>query len=96
MNTYDKGDLVRISGAFATADGTAVDPDAVLCETLDPAGVTTAYTYGTDAELTRDSAGHYHLDIDAGQAGVWYYRFYSTGNGQAADEGTFIVAQSNF
>lgn len=96
VNTYQLGDLVRCSGPFTNAAGTAIDPTAVLFEVKDPAGTLTTYTYGTDAELVRDSAGNYHVDVDANLPGTWYYRFYSTGTGQAADEASFIVETSQF
>lgn len=96
MNTYDKGDLVRVTGVFATVTGVVVEPDAVFCEILDPGGVTTTYTYGVDAALVHESTGTYYLNVDASQAGVWYYRFHATGVVQAAGEGTFVIGHSNF
>ncbi len=56
-----------------------------------PAGVTTTYVYLTDNELVKDSTGKYHVDINANAAGTWYYRFFSTGTGQAAEERQFEV-----
>jgi len=95
-NSYDKGDLVRISAAFTNSAGTAIDPTAVLCKFTDPSGNTTTYTYNTDAELVKDSTGNYHVDIDADEAGLWYYRFYATGTGQSAAEDNFHVKTSKF
>lgn len=95
-NRYDVGDLVRASGSFTNAAGTAVDPTAVFAKYKDPAAAVTTLTYGVDAALVRDSAGNYHVDINANLAGHWCYRFYSTGTGQAAEEGTFIVDPSCF
>jgi len=91
MDYFDKGDLVRCSGAFTDSDGTATDPAAVLFKVRNPNGSTTAYTYGVDDELVKDSTGNYHVDVNANVAGLWVYRFYSTGSGQAADEGRFRV-----
>ncbi len=93
---YQVGDLVRISAIFTNAAGTAVDPTAVLAKYKDPGGVTTTLTYGVDVALVRDSAGNYHVDINAASAGRWRYRFYSTGTGQAANEENFIVESSAF
>lgn len=95
-NTYQKGDLVRCSAAFTNSAGSAVDPAAVRCQYKDPSGNTTSLLYGTDAALVKDSTGNYHADVDADEAGKWYYRFYSTGSGQAADEDTFTVQASAF
>lgn len=96
INVHDEGDLVRCSGAFTDSDGNATDPTVVLFKFQNPAGTETSYTYGVDAELVKDSTGNYHVDINANAVGTWYYRFYSTGTGQAADESAFIVADSEF
>lgn len=95
MTTYDKGDLVRVSGMFADSAGVATDPTVVKFSFTNPAGTTTTYTYPTDVQLVKDSTGNYHVDIDASSSGTWLYRFYSTGTGQAAAEGEFFV-KSNF
>ncbi len=79
MNTYDKGDLVRCAGVFTDSAGAAVDPDVVKFSFKTPDGTVTTYTYLTDAELARDSAGHYHVDVDAAADGTWWFRFLSTG-----------------
>lgn len=89
--SYDLGDLVRVSGAFTTAAGVAQDPSVVKCSVRSPAGVVTTYTYGTDPELMKDSTGNYHIDVSAATIGTYYYRWFSTGTGQAADEGWFEV-----
>lgn len=96
MNSYDKGDVIRCSGAFTNAAGEAQDPTAVLFKFKTPAGVTTTYTYDADDELVKDSTGNYHVDIDAGEIGLWSYRFYSTGSGQAAAEGQFSIKRTEF
>lgn len=96
MDYYDKGDLVKCSGAFTDSDGNAIDPTAVVFKVKDPSGTVTTYTYGEDDELVRDSAGNYHVNVDADEMGLWYYRFESTGTGQAADEGYFRVSTSEF
>ena len=96
MNQYSKGDLVRCSAAFATSAGAATDPTVVRFQVRNPAGATTAYVYGTDAQLVRSSTGSFYVDVDASQVGTWHYRFYSTGTGQAADEGSFRVRDSWF
>ena len=96
MNQYQRGDLVRCTASFATSAGVATDPTAVRFQVRDPANVTTEYVYGTDAELVRSAAGAYYVDVNANQAGTWRYRFYSTGTGQAADEGAFRIKDSWF
>jgi hypothetical protein len=95
LNAYDIGDLVRCTGTFASG-GTNVNPTAVLFKVKSPAGVVTTYTYGTDAALVRDATGVYHVDVSADEAGEYVYRFWATGTGQAASEGTFIVRSTLF
>lgn len=94
-NAYDIGDLVRCTGTFAAA-GTNVNPDAIMFKVKTPAGVVTTYTYGTDAALVRDSTGVYHVDVSVAEAGEYVYRFWSTGTGQAASEGQFVVKATLF
>lgn len=87
-------------------DGTAedvddwqpVDPDTVSAKTKDPAGNVEQYDYlgSPTGELVRDAVGEYHVDITPATAGQWYYRFESTGNGAAANEDRFKVAESAF
>jgi hypothetical protein len=93
---YELGDLVRCSGAFTNAAGTAIDPASVLFSYRRGTGTVTILTYGVDVALVKDSTGNYHVDIDANAVGLWHYRFHSTGSGQAADEHTFKVRSSNF
>lgn len=95
-NEYDKGDVVRCSATFTNAAGTPIDPTAVIFKFKTPASAITTYTYGVDAELVKDDTGDYHVDIDANAVGVWAYRFYSTGTGQAADEDIFVVDTTRF
>ncbi len=89
------GSLVRISSVF-TSMGANVDPDSVFVQVKDPKGDITSFTFGTDAAVKRDDVGQYHYDIDCQLEGQYYYRFYSTGQGQASDEGKFYVLDSIF
>lgn len=93
-NSYDLGDLVRISGVFKDAAGEAIDPTSVSFRLRDPAGTVTTYVYGVAAELVKDSTGNYHIDVGASASGTWRYRWQSTGTGQAAEEGAFVVEPS--
>ena len=96
MANYDKGDVVRCSATFSNSAGVSIDPTAILFKFKTPAGATTTYTYGMDSELVRDDTGDYHVDIDANEVGPWYFRFYSTGTGQAAAEAKFQVGITKF
>lgn len=94
-NAYDIGDMVRCTGTF-TASGSSVNPAAIMFKVKTPAGVVTTYTYGTDAALVRDATGVYHVDVSVAEAGEYVYRFWSTGTGQAAAEGQFVVKATLF
>lgn len=96
MAYYDKGDLVRCSGAFTDSDGVVQDPDAIIFKVKNPSDNTTTYTYGVGVELVKDSVGNYHVDVDADEVGVWYYRFVGTGAGQSAEEGDFTIRGTEF
>ena len=44
MNSYDKGDLVRLTATFTNSAGAATDTTAVTCKVRSPTATTT-YTY---------------------------------------------------
>lgn len=98
LNRYARGALVRVSGSFVDSAGAAVDPTVVRVKYRAPgqtAATQTTLTYLTDAALVRDSAGHYHADVDTtGAYGQWRYRWESTGAGQAAGEWQFWTEPS--
>ena len=93
-NTYDVGDLPRVSAVFTTPAGVDTDPTVVKFVYQAPGGTAVTLTYGTDAALVRDSAGHYHVDVSLTVAGTWSYRWYSTGTGQASEPG-WLIANAN-
>lgn len=94
MNTYDIGDLVRLTGTFTDATGALADPTVVLAEVRPYVdGV-----YGTVVPITpvRESTGVYHADYSPATAGAYLYRIEGTGAVQQAAEGAFLVRVSNF
>lgn len=96
INEFDIGDAVRCSAEFRNLAGALTDPTTVSVSVKTPAGVITTKVYGTDAEVIRESAGKFYIDVDATAAGVWFYRFFSTGTGKAAAERQFNVKKSKF
>lgn len=94
--SYDIGDRIRLTASFTTMAGAPVDPATLVCRIKTPGSTITSYTYGTDAALVQDSTGVYHIDVDVSSSGTWYWRFAGTGNGQAAEEGSFDVERSQF
>jgi hypothetical protein len=87
-NTYDIGDVVRISAAF-TQNTVPIDPGAVTLTVEPPVGTSTTYTY--PATMTKDSTGNYHVDLAITQRGTYQYRWTSTGGGAASEENWFQV-----
>ncbi len=64
-------------------------------EVLQPRAVTSSNQYGVDAALIKSAVGIYYIDVDLSQGGVWHYRFYSTGSGQAAGDDQTLVARAS-
>jgi hypothetical protein len=95
MNAFTVGELVRVSGVFTNASDAPADPGAVLFKYKNPAGVVTSLAAGNPA-IIHGAAGHYYVDIDANAPGQWWWKMYSTGAGQAAEEGSFAVETSFF
>lgn len=95
-NSYDKGDLVRVTATFTNSAGTPVDPAALTFKFKNPLGTVTPYTYPTNPELVRGSTGVYYVDINANVHGTWRTRFEATGVGQSAVENFFMIKDSDF
>jgi len=91
ISVYQKGDLVRITGAFTDVAGSAIDPTTVSLFVSNPAGGATEYVYLTDAAVVKDSVGNYHADISATIAGDWRWWWEATGTGQAVQIGQYVV-----
>lgn len=90
MATYDIGDVVRLVNVFRRGDtGAEVDPGAVTLTVKVPAGTSTTYTY--PATITKDSTGHYHVDLAPDATGTYRYRWASTVSAVGAEEGWFQV-----
>jgi len=87
---FDIGDVARAKATFQDIDRALVDPSTVTLEVTTPSGVKTAYTYAA-TEITKDSLGAYHRDIDVTESGTWVMRWSSTGTGKAAIEEEFKV-----
>lgn len=90
MKELDVGDVARVEAVFER-NGSRIDPDTVAVKVKSPSGATTTYTYGTHAQLSRIAAGMYRLEVPVTEAGVWNWRYESTGEGQAAEQGAFLA-----
>lgn len=96
MSEYALGANVVVQGTFTNTSGAVADPTAVFISTFDPEGETVTKEYGVDDEVTKSSTGVYQCVVDANKHGEWWYRWWSTGSGKAAAEGSFTVNESKF
>ena len=92
MNSYFKGQPVRLRFTFTNAEGALADPSAVSCIVKSPIGVTT--TYGP--EIVRDSTGKYNLVVTPDRQGVWMAHGEGTGANASVAEHAFRVLESYF
>lgn len=90
FNAHKKGALVEIRGVFKDLAGTLVDPATVSLRVTKPDGTQATETY-SPGNIVRLSLGTFKFDQNANQAGEWHYVWFSTGTGQAAQHGVFIV-----
>lgn len=88
------GTSVTLAIQFKTDDGTPNDTTGVLFKTINPDGVKTTYTYGTDSEVTKLSTGAYKATIKPTIAGRWFVRWEA--DQEHATEDNFIVQDSEF
>ena len=89
MIEFEYGQTIRIT-TEARNDNGLIDAATVTIKVEDPSGDKVTYTYGSSAELTRVSLGTYRLRIAVSEAGVWKYRWTTTG-AAGVDEGKFLV-----
>ncbi len=94
MSQYDVGDTAILSAMVKDADDVLTDPTSLVLTIKDPSGTKTVYTYGTDAELVKDSVGMYHFDLTFDKSGIWRYRFVATGGVDQAEQGSIPVCPS--
>lgn len=97
MSTIDVGDITRLGITFTDLDDTPVDPDSVRLKVREPgATTTTTYTYGSSAELQKDSVGVYYADLEVTKAGRWIYRWEAIGGHDASETGEFVAQPDPF
>lgn len=94
-NTYEIGNLIKVTGTFTDSDGTVQDPTALTVYYKDPSDNITELVYLTDSDVIQASTGVYTVNISVDEEGKWYYRFKGTGSAQAAGESFFRVSKLN-
>lgn len=93
---FDIGDVIKLSASFTDDEDVAIDSGQVRLKLKSPAGTTTTYTYGTDADLIKASTGNYYLEFAITAAGIWFYRWEGNTTNLAAEEGSFFVRETSF
>lgn len=100
-NFYDPGDSVKCSINFQNSTPVDADPTTVKGMFRNSSGTWTTYTFGTDAQLVKDSTGDYYFFVyipnSAAAKGEWVYRFEgldASSNPLASAEGVFYVRGS--
>jgi hypothetical protein len=97
IKEFKLGAAVRVRGTFKNpTTGVKFDPTTVKVAYYKAGDSPTIKTYGIDAAVIKEAVGIYYLDINVNAVSTWYWRIYSEGTGQTADEGTFICPPSNF
>jgi hypothetical protein len=87
--TYDKGDLIRLTGNFTVAT-VATDPTVVTLIIRLGDGTITKLTYGSSS-ITKVSVGVYRYDYSATKVGDVYFSWIGTAPAQAVEQGSFFV-----
>lgn len=87
--TYDKGDLIRLTGNFFVAT-VATDPTVVSLVLRFGDGTITQYVFGASS-IVKDSVGVYRFDYSATKVGDVYFAWVGTAPAQASEQGSFFV-----
>jgi hypothetical protein len=85
------GTTLSLTAAFTDATGAPADPATVVFKTYSPCGKLTAYTYGSDDNVSKASTGNYAAAIVADLSGRWRTRWEGTDA-----TGSVIVVEDDF
>jgi hypothetical protein len=88
---YEQDSLIRFKATFKNLAGAPTDPTVVTLRITKPGVAAVTYTYGTDQELVRDSAGVFHMDFLCDTIGEHKWRWLGTGAVQIAVKGGFFI-----
>lgn len=94
LNPYPIGELVVVKASFKDGvTGVLADPTAITVRYGENPLAPVMWTYGSGAQIVRDSIGMYHANIDTTglSAGTWYYLWDGTGNVQTLDWDAFVL-----
>ncbi len=82
--------VIVVTGNYADEETeVALDPDVVKLSVYSPDGEVSTLIYPDD--ITKTGTGVYTSRIIVDQSGMWYYRWWSTGDGYGSKEDNFLV-----
>ena len=89
-NTYDIGDSVTLTASIAaTSGGMMIDPTSLFLTVKWPNSTVGSWGY---PDFSKVSTGHYTFNINClNLSGNYWYRWSSTGSGQAAEVKNFLI-----
>jgi len=92
------GQTVSLTVNITDDNDADVDASTVACLVMEPYGAATTYTYGTSANVTRESTGDYICDVTPNKSGRWQFRWVATNASgyTVVDAGSFVVQASPF
>lgn len=91
-NEYPVGNLVGVVAHFSIS-GVPINPTAVWVE-VQKNDTRTQFVYGVDAEVVMLVTGTFYMNVLADVKGLYYYLWYSSGTGQAAQQKSFQVTDT--
>jgi hypothetical protein len=102
FNLHDLGASIRVRSAFRNISKKVADPETVRLSIKTPSDTVSTVTFedpqeGDITEIHKRTSGEteltgeFYADIDANEAGTWFYRWFSEGELQAAAESRFEV-----
>ena len=92
-NTYDIGDSVTLTSSIAATSGDMIDPTSLLLTLKWPDSSVGSWGF---VDFTKVATGHYTYNVNClNLSGNYWYRWSSTGSGQAAEVKNFLVRDNN-
>lgn len=90
------GTRKRVTFTIRDLAGTLTDPTGVVIKYRRIGDTITTKTYGSDAEVVKESAGIYHIDIDCAKDGEYAARCITSGTLVGAIEEKWQVLRTAF
>jgi hypothetical protein len=96
ISSYPAGTKVRLKATFRDNSENLIDPAAVSFTYKLPGAVTVTKAYPADAEITRESLGVFHIDVQMDTPGQVRWRVNSTGTNIAAQQSQINIEPRYF